>query len=221
MLDYVEASFKPAEERAEALLHEACSYLHAVHGVDGVSTYEFFLDELPAGMHGQHRQAEEVVVSTKTPFPVLSAIHEIGHAIDAVFLNSVQGYGTPSDPYLYFGSNLAEQDPNSLLSDWLAAVQASNYWTNLQSALKESTITKGQAAEIQKLLKVRECWARSYEMFIAYRKSGTSLSKQMDNERKQSVTIGGTTVQNYWQGNDFDPIQVCIEEAFKKIGWLL
>ena len=221
MLDYLKQSFTPVDDRADALLEEACNYINRIHRVKGISTCAFHYAEIRGSVHGEHYQGEEIVVSTKTQFPVLAAIHELGHAIDGVFLNSAQGFGTPDDPYPSFGSELAEKDVTTLLGHRLAAVSASTYCRSLKRALAERSLAAGQAQEILKLLGVRECWARSYEMFVAYRNPGTALARQMDVERGLWTQIGGVVVHNYWQRDDFEEVEVCIVRIFEKLQWLM
>ena len=93
LLGRLRDSFNPEDTRAEALRDESCKYIEAIHGVAGRATYAYHFAEISGDVHGWHEQGEYVAVSTRSPFPVLASIHEIGHALDAVFLNSVQFAG--------------------------------------------------------------------------------------------------------------------------------
>jgi hypothetical protein len=75
--------------------------------------------------------------------------------------------------------------------------------------------------EIRKLLKVRELWARSYELFICRWHSRSDLAEGMSVECGKSARVGDLTIHNYWQGDDFLEIEHEIEEVFRKIGWLI
>jgi hypothetical protein len=43
----------------------------------------------------------------------------------------------------------------------------------------------------------------------------------MDVESSRSVTIGGVRIYNYWQGSDFDGVEMEIETIFRRLGWLI
>ena len=141
-------SFMTDDIRARALLEPACGYVDQIHLVQGVAGYEFFLDDLPDGIHGEHYLGEAVVIGSKTVHQFLAAFHEFGHALDGSFLNSIQGYGTPQAPHGFaYGSNLADSDPSSLLGDWLSAVRSSAYFATLNDVLDVLQVSPAQAKE--------------------------------------------------------------------------
>jgi hypothetical protein len=226
LLDRLRDSFSPEDARAEALCDRACSITASLHGVEGRATYTFHLTELEGDVQGKHDQNEYVVVSSKSPAPVVAAIHEMGHVLDAVFLNSIQVGANPSDPPWKYSTDMAEaavgtpEEGETLLCDWLDSVRSSSHWLNLDRALSESTITTGQAEQIKKLLKVRELWARSYELFVALRCSEESVRERMNSERQECAQIGSSVVYNYWQAEDFNRIEMSIEQVFRRLGWL-
>ena len=226
MLERIRDSFAPDDNRAEALLDECCGYISRVHGVHGGAQYTYYYTELAVGVNGRHLQSNFVVVSTRAAFPVLASVHEIGHALDAVFLNSIQINRPPDDPPLEFASDMAEATQDSagqegtLLCPWLAAVRRSTHWKNLVAVLNEPSISKGQAEQIKKLLNVRELWARSYELYISRRDSERGIGTQMDVECRDSALIGSVLVHNYWQGEDFDSIAAECDTIFRRLGWL-
>ena|GEM_PF-1761231 len=147
--------------------------------------------------------------------------------LDAVFLNSVQLGLTPDEPPLEFATDMAESVESSasrgstLLCPWLTAVRSSTHWNNLVAALRESVITQAQAEQIAKLLKVRELWARSYELYIARRSTDRVLKHQMGVECSESAQIGSILVYNYWQDGDFDAIQAELDTILRRLGWLM
>ena len=108
----------------------------------------------------------------------------------------------------------------TLLCEWLRNVRGSAHHLGLLRALSERTITQGQADQIRKLLKPRELWARSYELFIGLRCSDEEVRQRMTAERHERAQIGSTVVYNYWQAGDFDAVEGSIEQAFRRLGWL-
>ena len=84
-----------------------------------------------------------------------------------------------------------------------------------------ATVTEPLKQEIRKLLKVRELWARSYELFIWRRHPGSALDAIKSVECGESARVGSTTIHNYWQDDDFNPIEQEIEAVFRRLGWLI
>ncbi|CAN5519458.1 hypothetical protein BH11ARM2_BH11ARM2_23440 [soil metagenome] len=217
----------PDDLRAEALLHESCGYIETIHGVEGRAGLIFAYDALAPGTNGEHYQALEVVVSTGSQHPVLTTIHEIGHVLDGSFLNSVQTGASPTVPPGFYASDMAERvkgtelEGSTLLCGWFSAIRASAHPQALQRALAEDEMTDAMAKEIRKLLRVRELWARSYELFVARRHPGSVLAAEMGVECNDSTQIGSIVVTNYWMDDDFSPIEVEIERLLRRLGWLM
>jgi hypothetical protein len=108
VLDRLRDSFITENPRAESLLEEVCRWIEVVHGVSGVGSYYFALEELDAGKHGEHIQGFEVIVNSLTNLRTHAGIHEMGHVLDGVFLNTVESGGNPAEPPLEFASDIAE-----------------------------------------------------------------------------------------------------------------
>jgi hypothetical protein len=152
----------------------------------------------------------------------LATVHEFGHVLDGVFLNSIQGHGTPLVPSVQFASDIAEDDrsSSSLLAGWWEAVKASGHYESISKARKQEGVGQPIQKVLDNLLKARELWARCYEMFIARRTSSLQIAGNMAQERGLSAPVGEVTVYNYWQGNDFDEIDVSMSELFERLTWL-
>jgi hypothetical protein len=224
MLERVRSSFRPEDHRSEALLEVTCGFINAVHGVEGRADYTFALMDLGQGTRGVHDQGFEVLVNTLATNRVIATVHEIGHAIDGVFLNSVEmGCAVSSYPTPYASDIAATAGVSGglLLSGWLEAVQRSNNYQALRAVQAMPNLPEKLEEAINYLLSVREMWARSYELFIARRHPDTVLSAEMDRETHERAEIAGSVVYNYWQGNDFDQIDQEIEQVFRRIGWLM
>jgi len=227
MLDRLKGSFIPDDERANALLTEVTKWTEAIHGVEGRAEYYFAIEELVPGVNGIHDRGFEVVINSGARNRVLAGIHELGHVLDAVFLNSVQLGGSPSDPPFEYATDIAEEleatdrKGTSLLCSWLAKVRTSQYHQNLKALSAAHELPPSLAVEVRKLLKVRELWARSYELFVCRRHPGSSLAHEIDVECMDSVTFGGFTAHNYWQGDDFNGVESEIETVFRRLGWLI
>jgi hypothetical protein len=227
LLDRLRDSFAPEGVRAEALVDDSIRFIEAVHGVAGRASYTFhYVDRLPGGAHGWQEQGEYVVVSAASRFPVLASIHEIGHALDAVFLNSVQFAVGPNDAPADYASDLAEvaegtkDQGRTLLCGWLSAVRTTSHYRSIVETRGLEVITSGQAEQLRKLLRVRELWARSYELFIARRHPRSKIGREMNIECKDRAQIGSNVVYNYWQARDFDEVDAEIEQIFARLGWL-
>jgi hypothetical protein len=227
MLDRLSDSFIPDDDRSASLLSEVCRLIEAVHGVQGVATYYFGIEELPPGKNGEHTQAFEVLVSSSSKHQVLAGVHEIGHTLDSSFLNYVQAGGSPKIPPYAYASDIAQDlatrpaQGSSLLCGWLRAVRNSNYHRDLSLAMAEENASLAQKVEISKLIKVRELWARSYELFICRRHPKSRIAEQMSVECGESAQIGKVLAFNYWQGHDFDEADLEIENVFRRLGWLI
>jgi hypothetical protein len=227
MLDRLSDSFHADSLRAEALLREIARIIEEIHGVEGKANYHFDLAELNPGVHGEHTQAYEVIVSSSSPRRRLACIHEFGHALDGAFLNSVQFGGSPSDPPIEYASDYAERaegtvlEGETLLCAWLASVRASNYCKALAGALSTPSTAPATSNQISKLLSVRELWARSYELFVCRRHPKSTLADEMRVECSDSIRIGQFTVHNYWQDDDFEDVEHEIEQIFRRLGWLI
>jgi hypothetical protein len=197
-----------------------------LQGVVGRASYTFHLSELHGGAAGKHDHNGHTIVNSKSRAPVLAAIHEIGQALDAVFLNSAQLGASPDDPPWEYATDMAEavegtpDAGETLLCDWLSSVRVTSNHLNLARALREPTISQGQADQIKKLVKSRELWARCYELFIAIRCSDKEVRRKMAAERHEFAQIGSTVVYSYWQPGDFDAVEGSIEQAFMRLGWL-
>ena len=226
MLESLRSSFTPEDRRSLAILDESCRIVDGVHWVYDRALYTYSYEELPPGQSGIHMQGDYVVVSTRARHPLLASIHEIGHALDAVFLNSIQVGASVIEPPLEYASDMAEaaenapQQGRSLLCGWWSAVRRSHHFQSLVDSLRESEITPAQAFEIEKLLKARELWARSYELFIARQSSARLIASQMDVECSDRVRIGSVVTHNYWQDADFSPVEAELWNLFEKIGWM-
>lgn len=216
-------SFSPYDDvPSEGLLDEVCRYIHAVHGVEGQAFYHFGFDDLGINTHAEHTAGYEIVINRQCKYPILAGIHEMGHALDAVFLNSIQVPGkTPDYPPDDYSSDmaLAKDSDRDLLSGWLGAVQSTQHFQNLIMALTEDGLTPLLAGEIKKLLNVRELWARSYELYICNRHKGTDIDRQMGVECSEAAYVGSLIINNYWQGSDFNNVEDEIGKLFRRLGW--
>ncbi len=227
MLNRLRESFTPDNDggRSEAHLDEICRLIDEVHLVQGQADYDFAFSELPYGVHGRHAVSFEVLISSQTPYPTLAGLHEMGHVLDGVFLNSVQFGDDPLDPPLQFASDLAKgidgfrDEDTDLLRPWWVAVQASTHHKILLQADDRLESKSPVSKEVKILLKVRELWARSYELYICRRHKGESINEQMVVECSHNHWVGELQVFNYWQGSDFDDVEQEIDRLFRRLSW--
>jgi hypothetical protein len=137
-------------------------------------------------------------------------VHETGHFLD------LSGIGTP-------GKFASYDDP--ILDGWRSAVRSSRAVTQLQdelaSGVRRVTMPDGTVREypvdtkyLGYLTDNSEVWARSYAQYIATRSGHETLLRGIEEARQ------GSMYPAQWADDDFEPIALAIDEAFRQMGWI-
>src|SRR5579862_659558 len=104
---------------ANKIADQVFALVDQVHGVSGVASLRITSGPLYEGWTGQFDPySREITLSPEAIYPLSAAIHEIGHALDAVFLNSASGFGTLPRPDVRYASQHASGFDRGILRDW-------------------------------------------------------------------------------------------------------
>jgi len=133
-----------------------------------------------------------ISVTPLSPWPHLTALHEIGHFLDFCAV------GAPGE----FASE------TELVNDWLAVTGKSD---PVMQIFQEPNLKPKQR---EYLLKPRELWARSYAQYIVTKSGDPLLLAELDRVRK------GPEPWRQWTDAEFRPILKQMDKLFRKKGWV-
>ncbi len=180
--------------------------------------YKFMVGRLDPGELGVHSRAGLIAVDVAQAQQqsLMVAIHEIGHMVDASFLNA--GRGRAALKGTRYGSEQARKG-KGVLTGWWNAVKKSQAFKNLTAASKSEDVLPGVREFIKNyLLNEKELWARSFAQFVATsdEAKGEALNWQA---AYNEVAAPGVSERIHWDAKDFEPIREEIEKAFAAKGW--
>jgi len=144
-----------------------------------------------------------VDISSDSPSPGLSTLHEIGHQLDQqVFapIASAEQWGSDLDP---------------LLDEWREAVMASRGYSTLVLNCERSIETMDPELVLY-AISLKEAFARSYAQWIATRSDDDELHAELDVTLDRESEPGMIAWQ--WQADDFEPIAAAFDDAFAAWG---
>ena len=140
--------------------------------------------------------SKEITLSSHSPHPELTLIHEMGHFIDHQAIGTKGIHASVSDP---------------IFEEWRKAVDA----TNSSKKLREISHQKNGKYYLSK----HEQWARSYAQYIATKSEDKKLIAQLDNIRNNE-RYNEMYRNSQWQDDDFLPIMKAIDDLFITLGWI-
>jgi hypothetical protein len=114
----VAQSFAPARGATDYARHLG-EVINEVHGIEGMTRITIHRKKLPDDIDGLWDfYAKSVTVAKHAPNPLTTGIHEIGHALDALFLNAASGYGSLQRPSTEYATEHAYVHNRGVLVDW-------------------------------------------------------------------------------------------------------
>jgi hypothetical protein len=140
---------------------------------------------------------DRIGVSADSPWPRMTAAHEIGHLLDYQALGEAGAFASKSDP---------------AFAEWRAAVDA----TAAIKAIDKGIVDGKPIYNAAYYLKPLEIWARSYAQYIATRSGDAEMLKQLNLIR--DIPEIGTLIQ--WSDADFAPVATAIDKLFRAKGWI-
>ena len=212
----IEHSFV-VERGAIRLSKSVFKIINEVHGVEGTANYKFI--RKPITNEGYHKPGEYIIVSTNAAYPLLTGVHEIGHSLDDLFLNSLHGFGTLDNPYRFSASELAFLGDDDLLQDWFQAVKGTEKYQTLLDVRRKSN-TVEQFDLLAYFTSAVEIWARSYEQFIATNCQNREIKVEFQRQKRDQLQTFSGGVRLYWTNKDFVPINRAMKMLFRSIGWM-
>jgi hypothetical protein len=196
-----------AEEADKPFADRLLSVINTVHGLEGVATLHIERKPLPYGWNGQFDPySRTATVSPEAPFPLSTGVHEIGHALDAIWLVTASNLGRPDGPITLYASQYAANGRGRLLN-WLEAVTRSQPIIEGYEALRRLKFMSSEWEDLQYLLRPAEIWARCYEQFIAQHSRDAHLNAEFGLKRSQEEQVGDRKVRVYWTQEEFNPVE--------------
>ncbi len=188
-----------------------------VHGVPDITPLVIRKATLERGIEGEFDSFKrEVRVSRDALHPLTTGFHEVGHALDFLFLNVASGYL----PRQGWASEIALKGGKGLLAEWVNLTYASRPVSELY--LAQASLDK--VSEDYELtlyyFDIREIWARSYEQFIGQNCNDRDARIEFSAKRRKTVRLGSRALRVYWTYKEFAPIEKEIRAIFRALGWL-
>jgi hypothetical protein len=179
-------------------IQRAIKMIDEVHD-DGALPKLQILGSLAVGQAGQFRIGRDpqgrlfgtITISRKGPWPALTTLHEIGHALDVFIFGQGKGSGFATDPL----------------------------WEPVRQAIDASDATAeltrlGSPTHQQYHLQAQEQWARAYAQYIAEKSGDPALLADL------AKVAAGPEPWRQWETADFAPIRTAIDAIFQQKGWL-
>jgi len=136
-----------------------------------------------------------IAVKPTGPWPELTSIHEVGHLLDHLAID------TPG---------IFASEKSGLLKAWRTAVKGT------EAAQKIFELRRTTRSKFYRYLGTwRELFARSYAQYIAEKTGDTTLLQQLN-----TIRNGPVTPWRQWQTEDFAPVREAFDKLFEEQGWL-
>jgi hypothetical protein len=201
---------------AEQLVHA----IESVHGVQGIILVPIERKPLADGWNGQFDPyTRTVTVSPNAPLPLTAGVHEIGHALDALFLVSASKLGRLDGPISLYASQYAVNGRGRLV-DWYQAIRQTSAVNELQQIRTSFPFMSAEWHEITYVLDIRELWARSYEQFIGTNTGDADVKAQFLETLQRESEVGGRRFRVYWMQEEFQSIEREIKRLLEFLGWM-
>jgi hypothetical protein len=195
-------------------IHQALAILDQIHG-DGL------LPRLPIGFDSVLGNKAELQLNelnipvvirlgTQSQSYLLDVWHEIAHILDLLMLGN--------------SGIFASDSRHPALADWWAAMARSRAYQDLLD-LRDSRVILTQTglkpvlrSQVHYLLEPRECFARSYQQYIAM-SSGMALTQislgVYDFQKPRQIVYS-----TQWSEDDFEPIALAFDRLLIAQGWV-
>ena len=192
---------------------DAIDQVHGVQGITDLSIRKVHLEQ----SYGEFEYLKrEIRISTDAPYPLCTGFHEVGHALDALFLNSVSGYTLSQGE----ASLIAADARKGVLRDWFSVAFQSPPVKAFYEVLRHSPVDSIDYLDASYYIDPAEVWARSYEQFIAQNCKDLHAKEEFSLKRRTKIDFGEAKLRVYWTYQEFVPIQTEIRKALHSIGWL-
>jgi hypothetical protein len=184
---------KISNPAARGRVNEALRIIDSVHD-DGVLP-KITIDGKVKGALGEYSpKGGRIGIWREGTHPELTTLHEVGHLLDH------HGIG---------GGSFATVAADPRLAEWLAVVQSSNAFAELQRGYS----ALGGSRMYSYLMKPQELFARSYAQYIAESSADGTLLQQLD-------ALRASAPGRQWTTEDFAPIRAALDKLFKELDWL-
>jgi hypothetical protein len=204
----------------QAFASQLLNAIDTVHGVQGITGLRIERGALPEGWNGQFDPyTRTVTVSTSAQAALSTGAHEVGHALDAVFLVSASNMGRIEGPVTLYASQYAASD-RGVLVNWLQSVLATSAVQDLRQLRASFAFMSDEWHELAYLIDVRELWARSYEQFIGSNAKDDDLKAQFLQASQRESQVGGRKIRVYWTQEDFRPVEREMKRLLESLGWM-
>lgn len=169
--------------------------------------------------------SKDIKVSTKTPHPMMTTAHEVGHFIDHKGIPLSEGTTgrTGGDGWSVNRSTLPSMKrvkdaiANSQAYKELEALKGKEFEVKYTYGDKEYTYkTKADEKHIRYLQDPKEAWARAYSQYVAVKSGNPTMAKELNEMRNTSGKVNYTS---QWDDDDFKPIEKAIDKMFGELGW--
>jgi hypothetical protein len=216
----MDQSFHAKTEADRPFAQQLTAVIESVHGVQGIISVPIERSPLPHDWTGQFDPYTRTVsVSPNAPLPLTTGVHEIGHAIDALFLVAASKLGRLEGPISLYTSQYALQG-RGLLVDWYQEIKRSRPFTELAQSLSGTGFMSDAWNEAQYWLLPMELWARAYEQFIAENTDDADLQAQFRQKRLDEASIGDRKIKVYWTTEESQRISLEIKRLLESLGWM-
>lgn len=139
-----------------------------------------------------------ILISSDTPTPHLTALEEIGHALD---------YRAWGPPWNELNSRLPGTNPH--IDRVIELAGQTRKHVQLRAKLSRADPTSKQHEHLVYRLSREETFARAYVQFVA-RKSKGKIYNELRANRQRG---------RYWDDDDFEPIMTAMEELMENTPW--
>jgi hypothetical protein len=216
----MDQSFHGKTEADRPFVQQLTAAIESVHGVQGITSVPIERKPLPHGWNGQFDPyTRTVTVSPAAPLPLTTGVHEIGHAIDALFLVSASNLGRLEGAISLYASQYAVNG-RGVLVDWYQAVRQTSAVNELQQIRASFPFMSDEWHELAYVLDIRELWTRSYEQFIGTHTGDADLNVQFLETSRRESEVGGRKFRVYWTQEQFQPIEREIKRLLEFLGWM-
>jgi hypothetical protein len=216
----MDQSFQGKTDADKPFAEQLVRAIESVHGVQGIISVPIERKPLPQGWNGQFDPyTRTITVSPNAPLPLATGTHEIGHAIDALFLVSASQLGRLDGTITLYASQYAVQG-RGILVDWLEKMNQSRPILELAQASLKVGFMSEEWKEAQYWLNPTEMWARAYEQFVAENTADTNLPVQFQQKRLDEAFFGDRKIGVYWTTEEFVSIAREIKRVFESLGWM-
>ena len=194
--------------------------IDSVHRVAGITQVPCDRMPLPKTWQGQFDPyTRTVTVSPDALLPLTTGVHEIGHAIDALFLVTASQLGRLDGPITLYASEYAVQG-KGLLVDWFVKAKQSRPIQEISQMALGAPLMSVDWYEATYWLDPKEVWARAYEQFIAELTNDSELKAQFQQKRRDELEIGTRKTRVYWSEGEFEPIAQEIKRLLQMLRWM-